>query len=55
MLKKIATSAAIAATLLGTSLAIPAAANAGEGHWSIGNGVQCRVILGVVVCSKNRA
>lgn len=27
---------------------------AGEGHWSIGKGVQCRVILGIVVCSSNR-
>jgi hypothetical protein len=32
--------------------AVPAAA--GEGHWSVGKGVQCRVILGVVVCSKSR-
>ncbi|NLR71245.1 hypothetical protein HGI47_10200 [Novosphingobium sp. ERN07] len=32
--------------------AVPAAA--GEGHWSIGKGVQCRVILGIVICTKAR-
>lgn len=32
--------------------AVPAAA--GEEHWPVGKGVQCRVILGVVVCSKAR-
>ncbi|MDF8335554.1 hypothetical protein [Novosphingobium cyanobacteriorum] len=29
-----------------------APAYAGEGHWSVGHGVQCRVILGFVICSK---
>lgn len=52
-MKKIINVAAAAAALLGT-LAIAAPAQAGEGHWSIGKGVQCRVILGVVVCSGNR-
>lgn len=33
---------------------LPAPAMAGEGHWSIGNGVQCKIVLGVVVCSKSR-
>lgn len=52
-MKKIINVAAAAAALLGT-LAIAAPAQAGEGHWSIGKGVQCRFILGVVVCSSNR-
>ncbi|MEO0033357.1 MAG: hypothetical protein RIS94_3115 [Pseudomonadota bacterium] len=48
---KLALSLAAAA---GTLAALPAPALAGEGHWSIGGGVQCRIILGVVVCSSNR-
>ena len=55
IMKKIITAVSIAATTLVGMLALAAPAQAGEGHWSIGNGVQCRVILGVVVCSKNRA
>lgn len=47
--------AIIAATAVALgAAALPAPALAGEGHWSIGKGVQCRVILGVVVCSKSR-
>lgn len=54
-MKKIITTLSIAATTLVGMVALAAPAQAGEGHWSIGKGVQCRVILGVVVCSKNRA
>lgn len=53
-MKKIITAVSIAATTLVGMVALAAPAQAGEGHWSIGKGVQCRVILGVVVCSKNR-
>lgn len=38
-------------TVLATAVA---PAFAGEGHWSVGKGVQCKLIQGVVVCSKNR-
>jgi hypothetical protein len=54
MLKKIIRTAGFAATALAAATAFSAPAYAGEGHWSIGQGVQCRVILGVVVCSKSR-
>ena len=54
MFKKITLAAVLAATSFGSALAISTAASAGEGHWSIGQGVQCRVINGVVVCSKSR-
>ncbi|MEQ1755828.1 MAG: hypothetical protein ABL973_17030 [Micropepsaceae bacterium] len=54
MFKKIALAAVLAATAFGANLAISTAATAGEGHWSIGQGVQCRIINGVVVCSKSR-
>lgn len=54
-MKKVITALSITATTLVGMLALATPAQAGEGHWSIGNGVQCRVILGVVVCSKNRA
>lgn len=54
-MKKIITAVSITATALVGMVALAAPAQAGEGHWSIGNGVQCRVILGVVVCSKTRA
>ena len=50
MIKKLALVALFATATLGmTGNAI-----AGEGHWSIGKGVQCKVVMGVVVCSKNR-
>jgi len=48
-LRAAALTMAAAGALLST-----APAQAGEGHWSIGKGVQCRVILGIVICSKNR-
>lgn len=54
MFKKIALAAVLSATVFGTNLALSTAANAGEGHWSIGKGVQCKIINGVVVCSKSR-
>jgi len=45
--------AAMALAAAGTALvSVPAVA--GEGHWSIGKGVQCHVILGFVICSSNR-
>ncbi|WP_166430651.1 hypothetical protein [Polymorphobacter arshaanensis] len=50
MIKKFALAAVLAATTLGFA----GTAIAGEGHWSIGGGVQCRLISGVVVCSKSR-
>lgn len=43
-----------AATIALGAAALPAPVLAGEGHWSIGKGVQCRVIAGKVVCSKSR-
>jgi hypothetical protein len=50
MIKKLALAAVFAVTTLGmTGNAI-----AGEGHWSIGGGVQCRIVMGKVVCSKSR-
>ena len=39
-MKKIITAVSIAATTLVGMLALAAPAQAGEGHWSIGNGVQ---------------
>lgn len=45
--------AAMALAAAGTAL-ISMPAVAGEGHWSIGQGVQCRVILGFVICTKSR-
>ena len=50
MIKKLALAALFATATLGmTGNAI-----AGEGHWSIGKGVQCKIVMGVVVCSKTR-
>jgi len=47
--------AVLAATILAFgAAALPAPVLAGEGHWSIGKGVQCRLIAGKVVCSKTR-
>ena len=54
MFKKIVLVAALAVTTVGAGLALSSAANAGEGHWSIGKGVQCKIVNGVVVCSKSR-
>ena len=53
-MKKLVLVAVLAASSFGTTLAISAAANAGEGHWSVGKGVQCRIINGTVICSKAR-
>lgn len=46
--------AAIAGSALGANLVLSTTASAGEGHWSIGKGVQCKVIMGKVVCTKAR-
>lgn len=47
--------AVLAATMLALgAAALPAPVLAGEGHWSIGKGVQCKVIAGKVVCTKSR-
>lgn len=54
MIKKIAAAALFIASVTATSMSMSAPAQAGEGHWSIGKGVQCRVVSGVVVCTKNR-
>jgi hypothetical protein len=54
MFKKLALAAVLAATSFGSTVAFTTVASAGEGHWSIGNGIQCRLINGVVVCSKAR-
>lgn len=51
--KTIVGRAALMLAILGTALSAPPAF-AGEGHWSVGKGVQCRVILGLVICSKSR-
>lgn len=48
MIKKLLIVSLFAASAFATS------ASAGEGHWSIGKGVQCRNVNGVVVCSGNR-
>lgn len=56
MMKTVITLRRAALALAAAGLAFSGGpAFAGEGHWSIGQGVQCRVILGVVVCSKTRA
>lgn len=53
MIGKIAGRVAMILAAAGLSLAsVPALA--GEGHWSVGKGVQCRVILGIVICTKAR-
>ena len=54
MIHAIRRAATLAAALGTATVALPAPAAAGEGHWSIGHGVQCRIILGRVVCSKTR-
>ena len=54
MIRKLVLGAALAAGAMGANFAITTAAFAGEGHWSIGHGVQCRIIAGKVVCTKNR-
>jgi len=46
--------AAAAAFALAANLAAVPAANAGEGHWSVGKGIQCKLIGGKVVCTKAR-
>lgn len=45
--------AAMAVAAVATAM-VSAPVLAGEGHWSIGKGIQCRIIGGKVVCSKNR-
>lgn len=52
---KIVKSAAVALAATGLALgALASPAIAGEGHWSIGKGIQCRIVSGVVVCSHRR-
>ncbi len=53
-LKKILILAAFAASATGANLAVASTASAGEGHWSIGHGVQCHISNGVVICTKSR-
>ena len=52
--RKAAIIAAMTAVALSANLSVAAVANAGEGHWSIGKGVQCRLVMGKVVCTKSR-
>lgn len=54
MTKNIILASLFAVSTLGSGLALSASASAGEGHWSIGHGVQCKVVNGTVVCSKTR-
>lgn len=53
MKKAIRSALALAAVVTVLSTAI-APAFAGEGHWSVGKGVQCKLVSGVVVCGKTR-
>jgi hypothetical protein len=53
-MKKICTAAVMAAIALTANLSIASVAHAGEGHWSIGKGIQCRVVGFLVVCGKTR-
>ena len=53
-MKPIKNAVLAAAILAFGAAALPAPVLAGEGHWSIGKGVQCRLIAGKVVCTKNR-
>lgn len=52
--RKAAVVAAFTGIALAANLAAVATASAGEGHWSIGKGIQCKLIQGKVVCSKLR-
>ena len=54
MLRILVTASFILASTFVTSATVTSIASAGEGHWSIGHGVQCRLINGVVVCSSAR-
>jgi hypothetical protein len=49
MIKKLLIAAIVLGATAGTT-----AATAGEGHWSVGKGVQCRIIGLKVVCSSSR-
>ncbi|MDO7833839.1 hypothetical protein Q4610_02165 [Sphingobium sp. HBC34] len=53
-MKKICTAAVMAAIALTANLSVVSVANAGEGHWSIGKGIQCRLVGFRVVCGKTR-
>jgi len=53
MFKKIV-AAAVFVSAISAGLGVAMSASAGEGHWSIGKGVQCKIVSGVVVCSKTR-
>lgn len=52
--RKTAVAAAIAGVALTANLSVAAVASAGEGHWSIGKGIQCKLVMGKVICSKSR-
>ena len=52
--RKAAVIATVAGAALTANLSVTAVANAGEGNWSIGKGVQCKLIQGKVVCTKTR-
>lgn len=53
MIKKLV-STLMAAMALSASAVIATSASAGEGHWSVGKGIQCKIVNGQVVCSKTR-
>jgi hypothetical protein len=54
MIKKLFVSSLLAAVALSGSVGVATPASAGEGHWSVGKGVQCKIISGQVVCTRNR-
>jgi len=54
MIKKLVVSTLMAAMALSASAVIATSASAGEGHWSVGKGIQCKIVNGQVVCSKTR-
>jgi hypothetical protein len=54
MIKKLFVSSLLAAVALSASVGVATTASAGEGHWSVGKGVQCKIVSGQVVCTKNR-
>lgn len=54
MIKKMLIAVMLIGAATGANMSVSTMANAGEGHWSIGKGVQCKVVNGKVVCSKSR-
>jgi hypothetical protein len=53
-MKKICTAMVMTAIALTANMSVVSAASAGEGHWSIGKGIQCRLVGFRVVCGKTR-